>query len=73
MSLVNIYVIEGVFSESEKTKMIQKVTDAVIEVSGELTRGITWVKVHDIPDGQWGIAGNIITASDMKQLRDNEY
>ena len=69
MPLVDIQVIEGVFDDAEKATMIQKVTDTLVEIEGETMRGVTWVRVHDVPSGQWGIGGQALTTSDVKALQ----
>ena len=69
MPLVDIQVIEGVFDDAEKATMIQKVTDTLVEIEGETMRGVTWVRVHDEPSGQWGIGGQALTTSDVKALQ----
>jgi hypothetical protein len=42
MPLVDIHLIEGVFDKSQKQAMINKVTNAMVEVEGEAMRGVTW-------------------------------
>jgi 4-oxalocrotonate tautomerase len=69
MPLVDIQVIEGVFSEDEKSEMIRKVTDTMVAIEGETMRGVTWVRVQDVPSGQWGIGGTALTARDVKALQ----
>lgn len=69
MPLVDIQVIEGVFSDEEKALMIEKVTDTMVEIEGEAMRGVTWVRVHDVPSGQWGIGGQALTSKDVKALQ----
>lgn len=69
MPLVDIQVIEGVFSDEEKTRMIEKVTNTMVEIEGENLRGVTWVRIHDVPSGQWGIGGQALTSSEVKALQ----
>ena len=69
MPLVDIHVIEGVFSAAEKQNMISKVTDTMVAIEGEIMRGVTWVRVHDVPSGQWGIGGKALTTDDVKALQ----
>ena len=57
MPLIDIHVIEGVFNETEKQNMISKVTDTMVAIEGENMRGVTWVRIYDVPSGQWGIGG----------------
>ena len=68
MPLVDIELIEGVFDHAQKQEMIQKVTDAMVEVEGEAMRGVTWVRVREVASGQWAIGGKALTASDVKAL-----
>ena len=68
MPLVDIEVIEGVFDEAQKVQMIEKVTNAMVEIEGENMRGVTWVRVKEVRSGQWGIGGKPISASDIKAM-----
>jgi len=69
MPLVDIQVIDGVFNEDEKKEMIQKVTETMVAIEGEALRGLTWVRVIDVPGGQWGIGGQAIAAADVKAMQ----
>jgi 4-oxalocrotonate tautomerase len=68
MPLVNIKLIEGVFSESQKQEMVKKVTDAMVSVEGENMRPVTWVVVEEVRSGDWGIGGKPLTTEDVKAL-----
>lgn len=68
MPLVDIEVIEGVFDEEQKAQMIEKVTNAMVEVEGEAMRGVTWVRVKEIRSGQWGIGGKTPSAADIRAM-----
>lgn len=68
MPLVDIEVIEGVFDTAQKAQMIEKVTNAMVEVEGEAMRRVTWVRVKEIRSGQWGIGGNTPSAADIKAM-----
>ncbi len=68
MPLIGIHVIEGVFNETEKQNMISKVTDTMVAIEGETMRSVTWVRIHDVPSGQWGIGGKALTTDDVKAL-----
>jgi 4-oxalocrotonate tautomerase len=69
MPLVDIQLIKGVFNDSQKKAMIERVTDAVLGVEGEALRGVTWVRVLEVPSGEWAIGGKPLTASDVKALQ----
>jgi 4-oxalocrotonate tautomerase len=70
MPLVQVKLIAGVFSDSEKQEMIRKVTDAVVSVEGETMREVTWVVIEEVKSGCWGIGGKALTTSDIKDMRD---
>jgi len=60
MPLVSIELIEGVFSSEQKKDMIKKVTDTMVSIEGENLRQVTWVKVSEIKQGDWGIGGQTL-------------
>jgi 4-oxalocrotonate tautomerase len=68
MPLVDIQLINGVFTPDQKKLMIQKVTDAMVSVEGEKMRPVTWVRVQEIESGEWAIGGNPLTAADVKAM-----
>lgn len=68
MPLVDIEVIEGVFDQSQKAQMIEKVTNAMVEIEGEAMRGVTWVRVKEVRSGQWGIGGSTPSTADIKAM-----
>ncbi len=69
MPLVQISLIKGVFTPTQKQEMIQKVTNAMVSVEGESMRGVTWVKVDEIESGDWGIGGQCLTTGAVKDLQ----
>lgn len=69
MPLVDIQVIEGVFSAEQKAQMIEDVTNTMVAIEGENMRGVTWVRVQDVPSGQWGIGGQALTSNDVRALQ----
>jgi 4-oxalocrotonate tautomerase len=68
MPLVNVKLIEGVFTSSQKQEMIRKITDAMVSIEGENMRPVTWVVVEEVKSGDWGIGGNPLTTDDVKAL-----
>ena len=58
MPLVQVKLVEGVFSDAQKQEMVRKLTDAMVSIEGEAMRGVTWVVVEEVRSGCWGIAGN---------------
>ena len=68
MPLVNVKVIEGVFSEAQKKEMVQKLTDTMVSIEGENMRQVTWVVIDEVKSGNWGIGGNALTTEAVKAL-----
>jgi 4-oxalocrotonate tautomerase len=68
MPLVNLKVIEGIFSQSQKHEMVRKLTDAVIAVAGENLRPVTTVIIDEVKSGDWAMGGNPITTEHVKEI-----
>ncbi|WP_322866377.1 4-oxalocrotonate tautomerase family protein [Aquicoccus sp. G2-2] len=68
MPLVDIELIEGVFDDAQKAKMIEKVTDAMVEIEGENMRQVTWVRVKEIQSRHWGMGGSRPSTEDVKAM-----
>jgi 4-oxalocrotonate tautomerase len=68
MPLIQVKVIEGVFTETQKRQMVQKLTDAMVAIEGEAMRPVTWVVVEEVKSGDWGIGGKPLTTADVKAL-----
>jgi 4-oxalocrotonate tautomerase len=69
MPLVNIEVIENVFTPAQKKEMIEKVTETMISIEGEALRPFTLVKIDEVKDGNWSFGGKIVTASHVHRLQ----
>jgi 4-oxalocrotonate tautomerase len=69
MPLVDIHLIEGVFDKNQKQAMINKVTNAMVEVEGEAMRGLTWVRVYEVASGEWAIGGTTLSAAHVKAMQ----
>jgi 4-oxalocrotonate tautomerase len=57
MPFTTVKVIEGVFSKEQKAQLIDKITEAMIEVEGEGMRDLTWVVIEEVKQGDWAIGG----------------
>jgi 4-oxalocrotonate tautomerase len=68
MPLVEIELLEGVFTEDQKREMITKVTEAMIEVEGEAMRDKTWVRTKIIPSGHFAIGGQIMDPAGVRKV-----
>ena len=68
MPLVTIDVIKNVFSEEQKYALIHNVTEAMVAVEGEAMRGVTWVRIMEVEQGDWAIGGQRLAASDIHAM-----
>lgn len=68
MPLVTIDVIKDVFTPRQKQDLITRVTDAMVSVEGEALRGVTWVRIQEVQQGDWGIGGKMLMAADVHAL-----
>lgn len=68
MPLVNVKVIEGVFTDDQKQEMVQKLTDTMVSIEGENMRQVTWVIVEEVKSGDWGIGGQPLSTADVQAL-----
>jgi len=68
MPLINVKVIEGVFTPKQKQDMITKITDAMVAIEGENLRPMTLVTIEEIKSGNFGVGGNVYTTNDVKEI-----
>ncbi len=69
MPLVNVRLIEGVFTPEQKGEMIRQLTETMVKIEGENLRPVTWVIVEEVKSWDWGIGGKGLTAADVHALR----
>jgi 4-oxalocrotonate tautomerase len=68
MPLIQVKLIEEVFTPAQKKEIITRLTDAMVSVEGENMRGVTWVVIEDVRSGEWGIGGQALTTEDVRAL-----
>jgi 4-oxalocrotonate tautomerase len=69
MPLVTIDLIKDVFDARQKREMINKVTEALVAIEGEALRPVTWVRINEVPQGDWAIGGKSMMAADVHALQ----
>lgn len=72
MPLVDIQVIKNVFTSEQKGQLIERVTDAMVSVEGEAMRGVTWVRVLEVEEGNWAIGGTRLSAAQIHRMAQAE-
>ena len=68
MPLIQVKVIENVFTLEQKQQIVRSLTDALVRIEGENMRPVTWCVVEEVRSGDWGIAGNPLTTADVRAL-----
>jgi len=68
MPLIQVRLIEDVFSAKQKNEIIEKLTDAMVSIEGENMRGVTLVTIEEVRSGDWGIGGKAMTTEAVKAL-----
>jgi 4-oxalocrotonate tautomerase len=70
MPLINVKIMEGVFTPKQKLEMISKLTDAMVSIEGESLRPVTLVVIEEIKSGDWSVGGQAYRTADVKALAD---
>jgi len=68
MPLIQVKLIEKVFSTQQKQEMVRKLTDAMVSIEGENMRPVTWVIIEEVASGEWGIGGQAMSTEAVKAL-----
>lgn len=68
MPLIQVKVIENVFTDAQKQQIVQGLTDAMVAIEGENMRPVTWCLIEEVRSGDWAIAGSPLTTADVKAL-----
>ena len=68
MPLINVKVIEGVFTTEQKQEFVKGITEVMVRVEGENLRQVTWVVIEEVKSGDWAIGGNSLTTEAVKAL-----
>ena len=68
MPLINVKVIEGVFTAEQKTQIGERLTDAMVNIEGENMRGVTWCVIDEVKSGDWAIGGHALTTEAVHAL-----
>lgn len=70
MPLIHVNVFEDELTPEKTKELIQRITDAVTTVTSQKLREFTWVVVHEVKSGNWGVGGNPLGLADLKRVID---
>jgi 4-oxalocrotonate tautomerase len=68
MPLIQVKVLEEVFTPAQKKQIITGITEAIVAVEGENMRPVTWVIIEDVRSGEWGMGGQAVTTEAARAL-----
>ena len=68
MPLIQVKVFEDELSQEQSRDLINKITDAVTEVTSKKLRDVTWVIIDEVKSGHWGVGGNALGLDDVKNI-----
>jgi 4-oxalocrotonate tautomerase len=68
MSLIQVKVLEGVFTAPQKREIVERLTDAMVAIEGENVRRLTWCIVEEVAGDAWGMGGKTLVADDFRAL-----
>jgi len=71
MPAIEVKVIKNVFTSEQKEQIISQLTGTMINIIGTDTpqvRGVTSCVIVEIEEGNWGIGGKGLTASNVHDL-----
>ncbi|MEQ8356076.1 MAG: tautomerase family protein [Kiloniellaceae bacterium] len=72
MPLIDIHVLEGVFTDEEKAMLIKETAKAFGSVAGKRMQDNTSVRVHEVRSGHWGGADTVWTTELALALKSSE-
>jgi 4-oxalocrotonate tautomerase len=72
MPLIQVKLIENVFTSRQKEEMVKKLSDAMVSIEGENLRPVTWVIIEEVKSGAWGIGGDPISSQTVKTMAEGK-
>ena len=64
--LINVKLIEGVFSDLQKQQIAKSLTDDLVQIGGEAVRPVTLCVVDEVKSGDWVVGGQPLTTVEVK-------
>ncbi len=61
MPFANFKVPAGTLTAEQKEVIVHRATDLYVDIYGERARTNTMILVEEVPDGGWGIGGQVLT------------
>jgi 4-oxalocrotonate tautomerase len=68
MPVIEVKLIENVFSPAQKRDIVRKLTDTMVSIEGEAMRQVTFVLIDEVKSGDWAIGGKPLATEDVRRL-----
>ena len=68
MLLIQVKIIKGVFTAPQKREIVERLTEAMVEIQGENLRRLTWCVLEEVASCEWGIGGQVVAVDDIRAL-----
>jgi 4-oxalocrotonate tautomerase len=68
MPVIEVKLIEKVFTPEQKKEMIAKFTDVLVGLEGEFIRPLTTIVIEESRSGDWGVGGRAITTEAVREM-----
>jgi 4-oxalocrotonate tautomerase len=66
--LINVKLIEGVFTKEQKERIGRDLTEAMVKIEGENMRSVTWCVIEEVKSGDWSLGGQALTTEAVREL-----
>ncbi|GHH29958.1 tautomerase family protein [Streptomyces lanatus] len=67
MPFANFKVPAGTLTTEQMEQIVTTATELYVDIYGERARATTLVLVEEVPDGGWGIGGEVLTLARLQQ------
>ena len=66
--LYNVVKLKPGVTDGQKAEIIDRVTETMVALEGEALRSVTWVRINEFEQGDWGVGGHLLTAAAVHQM-----
>ncbi|MFE0173281.1 tautomerase family protein [Streptomyces sp. NPDC059002] len=67
MPFANFKVPSGTLTTEQMERIVTATTELYVDLYGERARATTMVLVEEVPDGGWGIGGEVLTLAKLQR------
>jgi 4-oxalocrotonate tautomerase len=67
MPLIHVNVFEDEITTEQTKDLIERITEAIATVISPKMRDVTWVVVHEVKSGSWGVGGIPLGLADVRR------